>query len=325
MSQPLVEVRNLRRNFGNLQAVQDISFDIHPGQVVGFIGANGAGKTTTMRMMATLELPTSGSIKIGGRDVFNFPNEVRRLIGWMPDAYGTYDNMTVLEYLDFYARAFGFGRAERQRRMDEVMDFTNLTEICTRPMNKLSKGMAQRLCLGRTLLHDPEFLILDEPAAGLDPKARIEFKHLVRLLAEEGKTLFISSHILSELGEMCDTMLFIDAGRIVHHGSAESLRSDGARGALVDVRVAGETEPVLQWIAVNPGVELVEATRLGARIRVLMDSPDAMAATLRKMIQDGLPVTEFHKEERKLEEAFVDILHKVGGAVPPVPAHLSVE
>ena len=172
---------------------------------------------------------------------------------------------------------------------------------------------------------DPEFLILDEPAAGLDPKARIEFKHLVRLLAEEGKTLFISSHILSELGEMCDTMLFIDAGRIVHHGSAESLRSDGARGALVDVRVAGETEPVLQWIAVNPGVELVEATRLGARIRVLMDSPDAMAATLRKMIQDGLPVTEFHKEERKLEEAFVDILHKVGGAVPPVPAHLSVE
>ena len=235
MSEPLVKVRNLTRRFGTLQAVQGISFDIDPGQVVGFIGANGAGKTTTMRMMATLDVPTSGSISIGGRDVLNFPNEVRRLIGWMPDAYGTYENMTALEYLDFYARAFGFGSKERQERIGEVMEFTNLASICTRPMNQLSKGMAQRLCLGRTLLHDPPFLILDEPAAGLDPQARIEFKHLVRLLAQEGKTLFISSHILSELGEMCDTMLFIDTGRIVHYGSAESLRTGGLDLSLIHI------------------------------------------------------------------------------------------
>jgi ABC-2 type transport system ATP-binding protein len=312
MNEPLVEVHELRKTFGPLEAVQGISFDIFPGQVVGFIGANGAGKTTTMRMMATLDVPSSGTIKIGGRDVLNFPNEVRRLIGWMPDAYGTYENMTVLEYLDFYARAFGFRRAERCRRIDEVMEFANLAGICTRPMNKLSKGMAQRLCLGRTLLHDPQFLILDEPAAGLDPQARIEFKHLVRLLADEGKTLFISSHILSELGEMCDTMLFIDAGRIVHYGSAESLRNDGARGVVVTVRVMGGNDPLLQWTAVNPNVELLEATREGARIRMLTDSPEALSALLRKMIQDGLTVTEFHKEERKLEDAFVELLHKVG-------------
>lgn len=321
MSQPLVQVRDLRKSFGNLEAVRGISFDIFPGQVIGFIGANGAGKTTTMRMMATLDLPSSGSIQIGGRDVLNFPNEVRRLIGWMPDAYGTYDNMSVLEYLDFYARAFGFRKAERHQRIEEVMDFTNLKSICAQPMNKLSKGMAQRLCLGRTLLHDPDFLILDEPAAGLDPKARIEFKHLVRLLAEEGKTLFISSHILSELGEMCDTMLFIDAGQIVHHGSAESLRNnDGAKGVAVEVRVAAGNEALLQWIEMNPNVELLEATRQGARIRALEETPEAMAVMLRKMIQDGLPVTEFHKEERKLEDAFVEILQKVGGAVPPLPA-----
>ncbi|XHR26690.1 MAG: ABC transporter ATP-binding protein [Chthoniobacteraceae bacterium] len=320
MSQPLVEICDLRKRFGTLEAVRGISFDIHPGQVVGFIGANGAGKTTTMRMMATLDGPDSGSIKIGGRDVVNYPNEVRRLIGWMPDAYGTYENMTVLEYLDFYARAFGFRQAERRRRMDEVMEFTNLTSICTRPINKLSKGMAQRLCLGRTLLHDPDLLILDEPAAGLDPKARIEFKHLVRLLADEGKTLFISSHILSELGEMCDTLLFIDAGRIVHYGSAETLISEGAHGVVVEVRVAGGSGALLEWIPLNPNMELLETTRHGARLRTKADTPEAMATILRKMVRDGIEVTDFHKEERRLEDAFVDILQKVGGAVPAMAA-----
>lgn len=317
MGEPLVEVTDLTRRFGNVEAVRGLSFSIWRGQVVGFIGANGAGKTTTMRMMATLEMPTSGAIRIGGKDVVNYPNEVRRLLGWMPDAYGTYDNMTVLEYMDFYARAFGFKGEERRRRVGEVMDFTNLTEIADRPANKLSKGMGQRLCLGRTLLHDPEFLILDEPAAGLDPKARIEFKRLVRLLADDGKTLFISSHILSELGEMCDTMLFIDSGRIVHHGSAESLRTTETSGALVEVRVACNPEALAQWIALNLGVELVETTRQGARIKVADDTPEALAATLRKMIQDGLAVTEFHREERKLEDAFVDILQKVGASTPP--------
>lgn len=322
MSEPIVQVRNLQKEFGQLKAVQGISFEIFPGQVVGFIGANGAGKTTTMRMMASLEVPTSGSIRIGGKDVVNFPNEARRLIGWMPDAYGTYDNMTVLEYLDFYARAFGFRKAERVRRVEEVMEFTSLGEISARPINKLSKGMAQRLCLGRTLLHDPPFLILDEPAAGLDPKARIEFKQLVRLLAEEGKTLFISSHILSELGEMCDTMLFIDAGQIVHHGSAESLRNDGSKGIVVEVRLSvGGSQELSQWVAMNPNVSLVEELRQGARIRCSEETPESLAAILRKMVLDGLDVSEFHKEERRLEDAFVDMLQKVGGraAPPPLP------
>lgn len=313
MSEPLIQVRDLTRRFGALLAVRGISFDIHPGQVVGFIGANGAGKTTTMRMMATLESPTSGSVSIGSYDVLNYPNEVRRLVGWMPDAYGTYDNMTVFEYLDFYARAFGFRSGERKERIGDVMEFANLTVLADRPMNKLSKGMAQRLCLGRTLLHDPPFLILDEPAAGLDPQARIEFKHLVRLLAEEGKTLFISSHILSELGEMCDTLLFIDRGRIVHYGSAESLRTGGTAASVIDVRIAGDPAALTEWAAMTPGVALAEATRLGARLRVENDDPEALAALLRKMIQDGIAVTEFHKEERRLEDAFVDILHKVGG------------
>jgi ABC-2 type transport system ATP-binding protein len=177
-------------------------------------------------------------------------------------------------------------------------------------MDKLSKGMGQRLCLGRTLLHDPEVLILDEPAAGLDPRARIEFKQLIRLLASEGKTIFISSHILSELGEMCDTLLFIDGGRIVHHGSAESLQHDQSRAALVDVQVQGDPEALAQWAALNRGVELVQMSKRGAQLRCESGEPDALAQLLRRMIQDGVPVVDFHRESRKLEDAFVDMLKK---------------
>ena len=311
MDKPLVEVSNLTRHFGGIRAVDGLSFAIHAGQVVGFIGANGSGKTTTMRIMATLETPGSGSVRIGGHDVLNFPNEVRRIIGWMPDAYGAYDNMTVAEYLDFFARAFGFRRGERQQRVDEVMEFASLTALADRPMNKLSKGMAQRLCLGRTLLHDPPLLILDEPAAGLDPQARMEFKHLVRILADEGKTLFISSHILSELGEMCDTLIFIDEGKLVHHGSSESLRRGGEETTQVEVRVAGELQPLMEWIALNPGVQLLEATRQGARIQADAGSEEALAAILRKMVADGVAVYDFHRQERHLEQAFVEILKGV--------------
>ena len=314
MTAPIIEVRDLSRNFGKLQAVAGVSFDILPGQVVGFIGANGAGKTTTMRMMATLDLPTEGRIRICGYDVLNYPNNVRRNVGWMPDSYGTYSNTTVAEYLDFFGRAFGFKFPERKRRVGEVMEFTDLAVISDRPVNKLSKGMGQRLCLGRTLLHDPEVLILDEPAAGLDPKARIEFKNLVRLLAGSGKTIFISSHILSELGEMCDTLLFIDAGRIVHHGSSESLfKQTSSADGIIDVRVAGSPEVLLQWVTMHPGVKLVEGTRLGARVRFDSADPAAIAASLRQMITDGVPVVEFHREERRLEDAFVDMLKKLQG------------
>lgn len=326
---PIISVRDLHRTFGNVQAVRGVTFDIFPAQVVGFIGANGAGKTTTMRMMATLDVPSSGSIEVGGCDVMNFPREVRRKIGWMPDNYGTYDYMTVFEYLDFFGRAFGFKNIERANRVCDVMDFTDLTTIADRPMNKLSKGMGQRLCLGRTLLHDPEVLILDEPAAGLDPKARIEFKRLVRLLADDGKTIFISSHILSELGEMCDTLLFIDAGRIVHHGSAESLQEQQSSAqTLISVQVSGDPAALAPWISLNPGVKLAESRKRGARIAVESDAPEFLAATLRKMIADGIPVTDFHREERRLEDAFVDMLKKVGGAAeasstgsepPPLP------
>jgi ABC-2 type transport system ATP-binding protein len=308
---PIISVEGLHREFDKVQAVRGVSFEVTAGQVVGFIGANGAGKTTTMRILATLDTPSRGEARVCGYDVMNYPHRVRSKVGWMPDAYGVYNHMTVVEYLDFYGRAYGFSRAERNARLREVMDFTDLTELADRPMNKLSKGMGQRLCLGRTLVHDPEVLILDEPAAGLDPKARIEFKNVVRLLAERGKTIFISSHILSELGEMCNTLLFIDAGRIVHHGSAESFREHAHAQAVIDVQVAGEPESLRQWASLNPGVTLLALGKKGARFAVENDDPSALAALLKRMIADGLAVTDFHRESRKLEDAFIDMIKKV--------------
>lgn len=313
----LVTVKRVNRVFNQVHAVKDISFEIHRGQVVGFIGANGAGKTTTMRMMATLDTPSSGTIRIAGMDVVQRPGSVRRLIGWMPDHYGTYGNMTVFEYLDFFARAYGFKREQRIARVDEVMDFADLAVLADRPMNKLSKGMGQRLCFGRMLLPDPEFMILDEPAAGLDPKARLEFKNLVRLLAQRGKTLFISSHILSELGEMCDTMLFIDAGKLVYHGSAESLRRGHGKGAtgehvIMDIVLAsGGGEALETWTSMNPLWKTIEQRRDGGRVTVETGDSLVITAGLKKMLLDGLPVIEFRREERKLEDAFVDMLKEI--------------
>lgn len=316
MPDPIIRVENLVRDFGNVQAVNGVSFEIEEGKVVGFIGANGAGKTTTMRMMVTLDLPTAGRISICGYDVSNHPAEVRHRVGWMPDSYGAYDNMTVEEYLDFYGRAFGYKAAERARRVGEVMEFTDLKVISDRPINKLSKGMGQRLCLGRTLIHDPQVLVLDEPAAGLDPKARLEFKNLIRLLAQKGKTIFISSHILSELGEMCDQLLFIDAGRIVHNGSTESLTEHHGHAALIEIRVSGDPAALYQWISASADIEISDRMKNGARVRMPETGPDRLAAILKRLVMDGIPVTGFFKIERRLEEAFVDML-KI--KPPPLP------
>lgn len=318
---PAISLSNVHRHFGDLHAVQGISFDIAAGQVVGFIGANGAGKTTTMRMMATLDLPDCGTISICGIDAVNHPFDVRHRVGWMPDAYESYPDMTVGDYLDFFARAFGYRGTERRQRIAQVMDFTELGRLAERPMNTLSKGMGQRLCLGRTLIHDPPVLILDEPAAGLDPKARVEFKHLVRLLAEEGKTVFISSHILSELGEMCDFLVFIDEGRVMHQGSAASLARHGETGIALAVEVFGNPASLEQWISLQPGLSRLESRKNGCLLRLENDDPEFLTATLKRMLNEGLPVTSFHKEERKLEDAFISLLQKIEVKRPTFSSH----
>ena len=314
---PAIEVTHLSRWFEGVHAVKDISFAIAPGQVVGFVGANGAGKTTTMRIIATLDYPNRGTAKVCGTDVVQFPGEVRRKIGWMPDHYGTYKHMTVVEYLDFFARALGYKGEDRNARVREVMEFTDLTSLSTRLIDKLSKGMGQRLCLGRALIHDPDVLILDEPAAGLDPKARVELKHLIRILAEEGKTVFISSHILSELGEMCDSLLFINHGEIIHHGDADSLKKGASETVLITVSVTENPQKLAEWASLSPNVSFLDGTKR-ARIEIDTTDPETIALVLKRLINEGFKVTEFHQEERKLEDAFIEILGEIeaeGGTI----------
>jgi len=313
---PFLEVRGLTRWFDGVHAVNGISFDFAEGQIVGLIGANGAGKTTSMRILATLDLPDRGTVKLRGVDIVEYPNEIRRRLGWMPDHFTPYKDTTVAEYIDFFARSHGLRGAERERRIDEVTDFTDLRSLAERQMDKLSKGQTQRLCLARTLLNDPEFLILDEPAAGLDPKARLEFKNLVRVLRERGKTLLISSHILSELGEMCDTLLFMDRGEVVHHGDTDTLRRGdrSASSCMVNIIVDGEVAPLLQWLAVRPGWKLTEERRDGVRAEFAGAEHNVLAAELRRLVVDGVAVVDFHREERRLEEAFVEMLRQP----PPV-------
>ena len=321
---PLLEVSRLNKSFGSLKAVNNASFRILHGQVVGLIGANGAGKTTTMRMLATLDLPESGKILINGINAFEHPEQVRPFISWMPDYFHPYKNTSVREYLDFFARAYGITAERLMNAVDEVVDFTDLGELQDRMIDKLSKGQTQRLCLARTLISDAQLLILDEPAAGLDPKARIEFKNLVHLLKARGKTLLISSHILSELGEMCDSLIFMDAGAIVHNGDKEDLlHRQTESGYSFEIRVAGDSAaPLEEWLALHDGWNVRSVQQHGVVATFPSCEPDEVAAELRQLCRD-LPVTDFHRSERRLEEAFVDIL-KIYGQEPAQTAALPV-
>lgn len=305
----LLEVSGLTKTFGQLKAVNNASFRIRHGQVVGLIGANGAGKTTTMRMLATLDMPDSGKILINGINAADHPEQVRPFISWMPDYFLPYKNTSVREYLDFFARAYGITRERLLDAVDEVVDFTELGELQDRMINKLSKGQTQRLCLARTLISNAQLLILDEPAAGLDPKARIEFKNLVHLLKSRGKTLLISSHILSELGEMCDSLIFMDAGTIVHNGDTDALlHRQTESGYPFEIRIAGDSSaPLEEWLALHPGWNVRAVRKHGVVATFSSCEPEAVAAELRQLCRD-LPVIDFHRSERRLEEAFVDIL-----------------
>ncbi|MBK7874202.1 MAG: ABC transporter ATP-binding protein [Planctomycetes bacterium] len=220
-----LEIRSITKTFGALKAVNEVSFQVKRGEILGFIGPNGAGKTTTMRICATLEYPDHGDVFVDGHSVLTYPREVRARLGFMPDSYGAYANTTIWEYLDFYARAYGLKGASRSKRVGEVMDFTQLGDLQEKEIATLSKGMKQRLCLAKTLLHDPSVMILDEPAAGLDPRARVELRELVRALAGMGKAILVSSHILTELAEMCDGVAVIERGtlKFEHQGTPEDL------------------------------------------------------------------------------------------------------
>ncbi len=306
----MIELRRLHRYFGPTRAVHDVSFDVPKGEVFGYIGPNGAGKTTSMRILSTLDLPTYGDAMIDGFSVINDPDRVRRRLGFMPDYFGTYPNVSCREYLDFFARAYGLTGRERTRALRHAMDFTDLTGLADKSIRGLSKGMKQRLCLGRAMVHDPAVLILDEPAAGLDPRARIELRQMIRSLASDGKTILVSSHILTELAEMCDRVGIIERGHLLAVGTVEEIQQGTAARCDVRVRILGGCERFARWLENRDDVD---AIRTDGELATFEHSGkrDDQASLLREIVQAEFAVAEFAVHSRSLEDVFMHVTEGV--------------
>ncbi len=306
-SQPAIEVYNLHRFFGSTRAVDDVSFQVYPGQVFGFIGPNGAGKTTTMRILATLDQPSYGNAYVAGFSVVEDPDQVRLQLGFMPDYFNTYPYVNVYEYLDFYARAYGLRGRRRRQALERTMSFTGLDALAQKPTRALSKGMKQRLCLGRAMIHDPLVLVLDEPAAGLDPRARIQLRQMVRELARQGKAILISSHILTELAEICDAVGIIEQGKLRAQGPLEEIRRRlAATTATIRIQVLEPAEELVQWLALHRDVDRVERLPEHNAVQVQhRGTARDRAALLQELVQSGYQVVEFSAKEHSLEDLFL--------------------
>ncbi len=318
-SGPVIEIQSLKRCFDATTAVNELSFHVQPGEVFGFIGPNGAGKTTTMKILATLDTPTSGHAWVDGFSVVDDPDRVRRRLGFMPDGFGTYPNVNCEEYLDFFARAYGLRGAERREALSKVMSFTQLDRLAQKPVNGLSKGMKQRLCLGRALIHDPSVLILDEPAAGLDPRARIELREMIVALARDGKALLISSHILTELAEMCDRVAIIEKGRLLAVGTVEEILSgqnlsphdspvvtSKAAATTIEIEVIEDANAAAEFLRESLAIENVRV--LDQRVSFEFENNLAkQAELLAHLVQQKIKVVRFGTKEKSLEDAFLSV------------------
>jgi ABC-2 type transport system ATP-binding protein len=305
-SSPQIELVHLSRRFGTVKAVDDVSFQVERGQVFGYIGPNGAGKTTSMRILATLDVPTAGDAVVDGFSVTQDPERVRRRVGFMPDYFETQPSILVEEYLDFFARAYGLMGPERLRAVRHVMSFTKLDVLRDKSIDSLSKGMKQRLCLGRAMIHDPPVMIMDEPAAGLDPRARIQLREMIRQLAADGKSILISSHILTELAEMCDTVAIIERGRLLAVGSVDEIYRARQAHRTVQVTVLEDVDRVRQLLAEQEHLYDVRIDGLRVQFTHQRDQPFE-AELLKQLITSGCRVVAFGSRTESLEDVFMQV------------------
>jgi ABC-2 type transport system ATP-binding protein len=301
-----VHVHELRKNFGSTRAVDGISFTFATGQIFGFVGPNGAGKSTTMRILATLDEPTAGDATIDGVSVVEEPEKAHRLVGYVPDALPSHRDISVHEYLDFFARAYGIRGDKRHRVVEEIEEFTNLVGIRDKHLNALSKGMKNRVSVARALVHDPAVLIMDEPAAGLDPRARIELRELLKVLAGQGKAILISSHILTELAEICTGAIFIERGKVLRSGTLEQFLAEGVGQRTVVVRTLGPVEALHKHLLGQPDVEAVRELDDVLEVDVAGDE-DVCCDVLSELIKSGFRILEFRPRRADLEQIFMNV------------------
>ena len=309
--EPVVVARNLTKRYGEFLALDDLSLTVDRGQILGFIGPNGAGKTTTIKILVGLARPTSGSASIAGADCEKDARKIKRLVGYMPDTFGSYDNMRVREYLDFFGAAFGIPRTPRIRRIEEVLETTGSAYMKDRYVESLSHGMKQRVAVARTLLHDPPVLILDEPANGLDPQARIEMRELLLRLADMGKTLLVTSHILPELSRICNRVAIVTKGRLRAFGTLNDIARNIHQVRTVEVLLAraDQIEHAIKVIrsGIEPGMEV---TGVAAESTVRFQSgkrEEELASVLTALVSANIAITQFREVQTDLEDAFMTV------------------
>lgn len=322
-TETVVEINNLGKRYGEFVALDGLSLTVDRGQILGFIGPNGAGKTTTIKILVGLAKPTSGVAKIAGHDCARESDKIKHLVGYMPDGFGSYDNMRVREYLDFFGAAFGIPRAKRIKRIGEVLEITNSSYMQDRYVESLSHGMQQRVGIARTLLHDPEVLIFDEPANGLDPQARIEMRELLLQLAASGKTLIVTSHILPELARICDRVAIVTQGKLRANGSLEQIMRDLSQRRTIEVQlptdaaveVAGDALAGLLHEGETMTTSVAEATLRFQTTR----NDDELSDTLSGLITAGVRVSQFRELQSDLEDAFLSVIRQDAAAAQAAP------
>jgi ABC-2 type transport system ATP-binding protein len=302
----VIETRDLTKKYGDLFAIKSLDIKLDKGDVFGFIGPNGAGKTTTMRILATLLNPTWGEAYVCGHSIYTKPKEIRRLIGYMPDQFGVYDDMKVIEYLEFFAAAYRIKGAERRKICDKVLDLVDLGYKREAMVTSLSRGMNQRLGLARVLLHDPQVLLLDEPASGLDPRARIEIRTLIKELGTMGKTVMVSSHILPELADVCNKIGIIERGELHVNADVADVLKQVRRNVILHISVAGDQDGAAKLLDSQQGVSNVDSKN-GAIVVTLKDGITDYSELATLLVGAGYRLTMLKEEEINLETAFLTL------------------
>ncbi|MEL7498820.1 MAG: ABC transporter ATP-binding protein [Planctomycetota bacterium] len=307
----MIKTENLTKKYGEMFAIKGIELDLQQGDLFGFIGPNGAGKTTTMRIIATLAEPSWGEAYVCGHSIYNAPKEIRRLVGYMPDFFGVYDDMKVIEYLEFFAAAYRIKGPARRKRCDEMLEIVDLDFKRDAFANTLSRGQTQRLGLARVLLHDPQVLLLDEPLSGLDPRARIEMRNLLRRLGQTGKTIIVSSHILPELADVCNKIGIIDRGVISFSGEVTEVIKKVRDQVILQIGIADDDERAIKFLESHEDIESVNRGDGFLTVMLKKEIKDyAHLAT--ELITEGFKMTLFREEEVDLESAFMTLTKGTG-------------
>ncbi len=303
---PAVQTNGLTRAYGSMVALNSLDLTVNRGDLFGFIGSNGAGKTTTLRILATFLQPSAGSARVLGHDVVNDADAVRHVIGYMPDFFGVYKDMEVTEYLDFFGACYKIPTAKREQTVNDVLELVGLTEKRGSIIGALSRGMQQRLGLARVLIHDPQLLLLDEPASGLDPRARIEMMAILQELQRMGKTIIISSHILSELQSLCNRVAIIERGQLIYSGPVQGVRDQMAAGLVYWITISGDSTRAIEILKTRP--EVTDAVAVDGQVKVTFKGHDMDASILPEiLVSSGIKFTGLWEDELGLEEVFLRV------------------